>query len=95
MARINRISVKGYRSIKDEVEIDFPHNSPLILLGENNSGKSNIVKAVEIVLGEMWPGSREPEDHDYWNRECTNGKIEIEVEFEGLSYVDYRGGETR
>jgi putative ATP-dependent endonuclease of OLD family len=95
MTRINRISVKGYRSIRDKVEIDFPRNNPLILLGENNSGKSNIVKAVEIILGEMWPGSREPEDHDYWNRECTSGKIEIEVEFEGLSYVDSRNGETR
>lgn len=45
MARIDRLRITGYRSIKDEIEILFPEIGPVVLVGENNAGKSNIVKA--------------------------------------------------
>ncbi|MDW8026669.1 MAG: AAA family ATPase, partial [Armatimonadota bacterium] len=64
--------------------IRFPEKVPIILVGENNAGKSNIVRALEIILGETWPGSKEPEDHDFWNRNPDNVPIEITCEFEGF-----------
>jgi len=86
MAKITSLSIKGYRSIRDTVEITFPENAPVVLVGENNAGKSNIVKALEIVLREMWPGSREPEDHDFWNRDSQNGYIEIISKFSDFTF---------
>ena len=40
MARAARLSIKGYRSVRDEIEITFPPGQPLVLVGENNAGKS-------------------------------------------------------
>lgn len=93
MARLKRLTVKGYRSIRDEITIQFPENAPLVLVGENNAGKSNIVRALEIILGEGWPGSKEPDDHDFWNRNPSNGPIKITCEFEGIP--DSRYGEVQ
>ncbi len=84
MARITSLSIKGYRSIKDKIELRFPEKAPLILVGENNAGKTNILRAIDVVLGEFWPGSKEPEDHEFWDRDAKYGNIEIEVEFDGL-----------
>jgi len=64
-----------------------------VLLGPNNAGKSNIVRALDLLLGELWPGSRNPEDHDYWGRD-PNGSIEIAIEIEGhptLNSLRWRG----
>src|SRR5205823_3814746 len=89
MARLTKLSIAGFRSVKDQICIDFPGNKPVVLVGENNAGKSNIVRALDLILGEMWPGSREPEDHEFWDRNSANGKIEIRVEVEGLSPDNY------
>ncbi len=47
----------------------MPTEGPLVLLGENNAGKSNIVRGIDILFGEKWPKSFEPEDHDHWDRD--------------------------
>lgn len=93
MASIKSLRITGYRSIKEEIEINFPKKCPLVLLGENNAGKSNIIRAIDILQGEMWPGSKDPEDHDFWDRDCKNGKIEIEADFDDLTYKDNNGNE--
>lgn len=46
---LHRIQIKNFRSIKD-AEIKFDHNC-LILLGKNEAGKSNILKAIAAVFG--------------------------------------------
>lgn len=84
MVRVTELRIKGYRSIKDQCVITFPEDAPLVLIGENNAGKSNVVKALDMILGEMWPASREPEDHEYWDRDPRGGRIEIEVFWDGL-----------
>lgn len=85
MARLRAITIKGYRSIRDQITIRFPSQVPqvpTILIGENNVGKSNVVSAMDLILGEFWPGSHEPEDHEFWDRDPSNGPIEIYAEFE-------------
>jgi putative ATP-dependent endonuclease of OLD family len=44
---INHVWIKGFRNIRDT---DFQVNKRLILIGENNSGKSNILKAITLPL---------------------------------------------
>ena len=81
MAQITRLIIEGYRSIAEPVEITFPIGKPVVLLGENNAGKSNIVKALQLVLGPFWPGSHQPEDHEFFGRRPER-PIKIDLEFD-------------
>ncbi|MEM2111791.1 MAG: AAA family ATPase [Candidatus Bathyarchaeia archaeon] len=83
-SRITRLQIEKYRSISESISIDFPEDLPLILVGENNCGKSNIVRSLELILGEQWPGSRKPDDHDFWNRTTENGPINKQVSLKGI-----------
>jgi putative ATP-dependent endonuclease of the OLD family len=80
MARITSTRITNYRSIGEPIEITWPPNKPVVLLGQNNAGKSNVVKAYELVLGNFWPGNHEPEDHECFERN-RNNPIEILVRF--------------
>ena len=78
MARILSLTIENFRSISEQIVIRFPENQPVVLIGENNSGKSNIIKTIDILFGELWPGSRGTDDHDHWDRNTAN-KICIEA----------------
>jgi putative ATP-dependent endonuclease of OLD family len=82
MARLKTVRVRNFRSIGDWVEISMPKRGPLVLLGENNAGKSNVIRALDLVLGETWPGNFHPEDHDFHDRDrdCIPMKINLDVE---------------
>ena len=41
--RVKHVWVKGYRNLR---KTDFPISERLVLIGENNSGKSNVLKAI-------------------------------------------------
>jgi putative ATP-dependent endonuclease of OLD family len=81
MARVRKLTIEGYRSIGERIEITFPPGQPVVLVGENNAGKSNIVRALELVLGPFWPGNHEPEDHEFFGRDPSR-PIEIQIEFD-------------
>ena len=68
MGRIVGVEIEGYRSICDPIYLRLPENQPLVLLGENNAGKSNIVNAIDLILGDRWPGNHAPEDHEFYGR---------------------------
>lgn len=91
MSRLTKLYIRGYRSIKDGISIKLSKDYPLILIGENNTGKSNIIRALDLILGERWPGTREPEDHEFWDRDPKNIPIEIRAYFDGLNYIDKHG----
>lgn len=82
--RIERLRIKGYRSVDDWLEIRFPRRAPLVLIGENNAGKSNVMRALALVLGEGWPGNHLPEDHEFYGRNADGAEIVIEVRPENL-----------
>lgn len=82
--RVSSLSIEKYRSIREPIQIIFPTDRPLILLGENNAGKSNIVRALDLILGEFWPGNHSPEDHEFWGRDSTNGPIRVSLGVEGI-----------
>jgi len=80
MATLKSITIENYRSIgNNPVTIEFPKNQPVILIGENNSGKTNIIRVIEILFGEWHPKYKEFDDHDYYNRSANN-KIIIKAE---------------
>lgn len=84
MGRLVGFTVHNFRSIGEPVQVRLPTKGPLILLGENNAGKSNLIRALDIVLGEMWPTSFHPEDHDFHGRDRDCLPIEITLDLTGV-----------
>ena len=75
--QINRIHIEHFRSIKT---LDFEPGSYCVLIGENNSGKSNVLRALNLALGETWPTERSFSDEDFHNQD-TSQDIVIQVFF--------------
>ncbi|MCL6452187.1 MAG: AAA family ATPase [Alicyclobacillus sp.] len=76
--RIERVVIKNYRSIRD---LAFEPASLCALIGENNAGKSNILRALNLVLGETWPSDRSFTDDDFYQHDRSN-EILIQVVFD-------------
>ncbi len=91
MGRIQRLVVHNYRSISGPLDIKIPPKVPLALVGENNTGKSNLVRAIDLVLGDSWPGNYAPEDHEFYNRERGTRPIQISVAVNGVVDPRYNG----
>ncbi|MFN7305661.1 MAG: ATP-dependent nuclease [Acetobacteraceae bacterium] len=84
MPRLRRIKIRNFRSI---VRIDIRVEDLTVLVGDNDCGKSNILRALNLFFnGETNPG-QPYKFQDDWNRFATTGKnqakqIEIEVDLE-------------
>lgn len=83
MPRLTQITIEGFRSISDQIVLNFPDKKPVILIGENNAGKSNIIRAIDLMFGEFHPKFKKLEDYDHYNRD-TNNKVIIEATVSGL-----------
>ena len=59
---LRRVRIENYRSIK---EADFKLPNLCALIGANNCGKSNVLRAISLVLGDRWPGVSAIEDRDF------------------------------
>lgn len=53
---ISKLKIKGFKSIKD-MSLEFVEGKNIIV-GQNNSGKSNIISAINLVIGEKYPPKR-------------------------------------
>ena len=82
--KIERIRIKNFRSIKDQ---EIPVTPILGLIGANNAGKSNILKAINLVLGERFPIPHSITRKDFYNEDPSNN-IEIEIFFDSC-FVSY------
>lgn len=78
--RITKVHIENYRSIK---KLTFEPGPYCVLIGENNSGKTNILKALNLVLGEIWPSERSFSEEDFHNQD-TNQDIVIQVFFDEM-----------
>ena len=76
MPRLESLTIRNYRSIEGPITISLPPNGPVVMIGENNAGKSNIVRALDMVLGHAWTGTHDPDDHEFYGR---NRALEIEI----------------
>ncbi len=76
--RISKVHIQHYRSIK---ELTFEPSSYCVLIGENNAGKSNILKAMNLVLSDIWPSERNFSEEDFHNKD-TSKDIVIQIYFD-------------
>jgi putative ATP-dependent endonuclease of the OLD family len=82
--RLKEFSIKGYRSIDGWLHVVLPDNEPLVLIGENNAGKSNVLSALGFMFGDFWPGSHRPEDHEYFGRVPEGNEIKLIARTSGI-----------
>lgn len=76
--RIIYAIIDNYRSIK-HIEIYF---KPLFgLIGANSAGKSNILRALNLILGERYPMPHSLTKKDFYNEEFSNN-IKIQIYFD-------------
>ncbi len=87
---INRIIIKNFRSIKN---LEFKPNSLCALVGENNVGKSNILSAINLVLGEKWPPNQVSID-DLCNHD-KNLQLSIQIFFNTPINHTYYGSDLK
>nr|MBI4156306.1 AAA family ATPase [Candidatus Woesearchaeota archaeon] len=76
--KITKVLIKNYRSIK-KLEINFKNLFGLI--GANSAGKSNILRAINFVLGERYPMPYSLSSKDFFNEDISNN-ITIEIHFD-------------
>ena len=64
--KIKKVAITNFRTIKSAEFYFFPY---MVFVGKNNSGKSNIMKALDVFFG------RKPVDDDF---RLENRKIELD-----------------
>jgi putative ATP-dependent endonuclease of OLD family len=65
MIRLTHVVVENFRSIK---ELELRPAQLCALVGPNNAGKSNVLAALEFMLGESWPIEARLTEGDYYRR---------------------------
>ena len=53
---ISKLKIQNYKSIEN-MTLEFVEGKNIIV-GQNNSGKSNIISAINLVIGEKYPSKR-------------------------------------
>lgn len=87
--RIKKVTIQGFRSIKEPLELDLEQINALI--GPNNCGKSNIISAIYRVLGRDWVTKNSFFDNDVHNEDYDTDII-LEFEFyEPYQYEQFVG----
>lgn len=86
MAYIKTLTIEGFRSIRDQIVIKFPKKQPVVIIGENNCGKSNVIRALDILFGEFHPKYKDLENFDHNERKVTT-EIAIEAEISDFKGV--------
>lgn len=70
---LSRLVISNYRSI-NELALKFEKGKNVIV-GKNNAGKSNIIRAIDLILGEnspSWAKSENITENDFCNGNITN-----------------------
>lgn len=78
--RIVKITIKNFRGIRDG-EILFPNHG--VLVGDNNTGKSTILEAIDLALGpERMKHRPVIDEHDFYAGEYLAAETNVEISSE-------------
>lgn len=80
---VAHVSIENFRGIK---KAEIALGTTALLLGDNNSGKSTVLEAIELALGPERLYRRPPiDEHDFYAGKYLEHKISVEVTIAGLS----------
>ncbi|WP_328954068.1 ATP-dependent nuclease [Kitasatospora purpeofusca] len=80
---MSRMRVKNFRSCRDMV-VEFQSDITL-LVGENNSGKSNVIEALRLATSPLNPRSARWFDEADRSHGCEDQDVELGIELHGLT----------
>ncbi len=80
---INRLIIKNFRSIKN---LDIELENLNAFIGPNSAGKSNILKALNLIIGNTWPTIRSFDETDFY---CYNKSNDIVIEIRFSNPIKY------
>ena len=80
--KITRIIIRNWRSVKDA---DFEPADMTILVGANNAGKTNILSAINFLMGDRWPMPGNLLDSDFYLSDRRR-EIFIQLYFQDAPY---------
>ena len=84
-----RIQIKNYRNFR---EVDCKLGPHIVLFGENAAGKSNLLRALRLVLDPDLPDSeRRLEAEDFWSGGTAFGGTEVAI---SVDLVGFEGDES-
>jgi predicted ATP-dependent endonuclease of OLD family len=85
--KIKRVQIKNWRSIR---LVDFYPEDICILVGANNAGKTNILSAINFLLGDRFPMPANLDDSDYYGRDRDNHlHIRLTLDHPEVSRIDF------
>ncbi len=90
--KIFQIHIENFRSIKN-LDLEFPESGILTLVGPNNAGKSNILRAINNILGDQWFKGENAELNDFYMKDRGN-TIKIEILFNNGKKVIFHSNEA-
>jgi exonuclease SbcC len=79
-----RISLEGFLSYRDRVEVDLSDVGAAAILGPNGAGKTTLVEAIGWAL---WGEGRGRSPDDYVNPESTSARVSVVFDLAGKRYV--------
>jgi putative ATP-dependent endonuclease of the OLD family len=88
--RISKIRIENFRSLRS-LDLDVPQRCCLV--GPNNAGKSNVLLAIQRVLGRDWVSVSSFDELDVYEHEHDTD-VSIEVSFDpGIPFVRFKGAD--
>ena len=90
---ITKLRINNYKSIED-MALEFVKGKNIIV-GQNNSGKSNIISAINLVIGEKWPSKRYEDNFYYQDSDSFTISLQLSEcsEFD-TTYLENYGKKT-
>ncbi len=90
---ITKLRINNYKSIED-MALEFVKGKNIIV-GQNNSGKSNIISAINLVIGEKWPSKRYEDNFYYQDSDSFTISLQLSECFEfDTNYLENYGKKT-
>lgn len=80
--KISRVIIRNWRSVK---EADFEPADMTVLVGANNAGKTNILSAINFLMGDRWPAPGNLLDSDFYLSDRRR-EIFIQLDFNDAPY---------
>jgi exonuclease SbcC len=74
---VNKLSITGFRTIGNKLEISFPESGRIGIFGHNEAGKSTIFDAIEFALFGLSLRGISKEDMISWGK----NKLDVKLEF--------------
>lgn len=88
---IRRLRIKGFRTL---VDVEIPLSQLAVFIGPNNSGKTNVVRALQFLAGAIWTGQWPPlvsSEGILVQAECLFGDLPFEISLETPTQAEPAG----